>query len=178
MFMFKAPNPTNPNCLCVNDLPAYRGNTQQLVQTVLVVVAVICIPWILLVKPFFLRRWHYQKVARKATFLYPIVDHGDDEALIDGAAPIGEAGRASAHDDDDDDVDEHFDFGDVFIHQCIHTIEYCLGCVSNTASYLRLWALSLAHAQLSEVLWTMVMRIPLGLDGWLGAPVVFFIFIA
>ncbi|XP_064636326.1 V-type proton ATPase 116 kDa subunit a1-like [Lineus longissimus] len=176
MFMFKAPNPTNPNCPCVNDLPAYRGNTQQMVQTVLVVVAVICIPWILLVKPFFLRRWHYQKVARKATF-YPIVDHGDDEALIDGAAPIGEAGRASAH-DDDDDVDEHFDFGDVFIHQCIHTIEYCLGCVSNTASYLRLWALSLAHAQLSEVLWTMVMRIPLGLDGWLGAPVVFFIFIA
>ena len=122
--------PLSPEC---GDPYMFFGQTG--IQRLFVVVAVLCIPWMLLGKP-----------------------------LLKRNAPK--------------EPGEETDFTEIMILQGIHTIEFVLGTVSHTASYLRLWALSLAHAQLSEVLWSMIMRIGLSSKGWWGGILLWAIFAA
>ncbi|MXQ96285.1 hypothetical protein E5288_WYG020371 [Bos mutus] len=158
MFLFNYKDSSN--------VPLYQH--QQKVQSFFVIMALISVPWMLLIKPFILRANHRKSQLQASR----IPEDTTENTEGDNSGHSASVGAHGAQ----DDHDQEFNFGDIFVHQAIHTIEYCLGCISNTASYLRLWALSLAHAQLSEVLWTMVMHIGLRTRGWGGLVGVFIIF--
>jgi len=154
----------------------YAG--QEYVQLLLVLVAVLAVPMLLLPKPilFYLdmkAKAAEQEAAHTALPLEQALEGGSYVELVgsstvapaasgeqggDAAAtPAAAAAPAAAVADEEEEGDEEGEFGEVVVHQVIHTIEFVLGSISNTASYLRLWALSLAHSQLSELFYDKVM---------------------
>eukprot|EP01103_Thecamoeba_quadrilineata_P002384 TRINITY_DN12348_c0_g1_i1.p1 TRINITY_DN12348_c0_g1~~TRINITY_DN12348_c0_g1_i1.p1 ORF type:complete len:868 (-),score=155.85 TRINITY_DN12348_c0_g1_i1:42-2408(-) len=122
---------------------------QEYIQVVFLLIAVACVPIMLFVKPLLLRREHNKQEA------YRLINPEEEHEDMPNAAG---AGGHSEH-------GEEWDFSEIMVHQMIHTIEFVLGAVSNTASYLRLWALSLAHSELSSVFMSMVLLATLSLYG-------------
>ncbi|KAL0271168.1 UNVERIFIED_CONTAM: hypothetical protein PYX00_008352 [Menopon gallinae] len=139
---------------------------QDILQKFFLAVALLCVPVMLFGKPLYIL---CQNRRLKGNAKNP--DSGQSFEL-----QIPEEGQGSSTAELASHGSSQGSFGEVMILQTIHTIEYVLSTVSHTASYLRLWALSLAHSQLSDVLWSRVMHMGLIDHTYMAAPLLFVIF--
>lgn len=111
------------------DEQLYGG--QAIVQVILVLVAVICVPVLLLLKPFYLRWEHnraramgYRGIGETSRFSALDDENEDGNAMNGGRDSMGSDREAAAMVTQDigDEEHEEFEFSEVMIHQVIHTI--------------------------------------------------------
>lgn len=152
MVLGNTPKTPLPGC------ESYMFGGQSFFQKLFRFIALCCIPVMLLGKPLKIIQQRRQANRQNLTGATSDAEVGMTNGTAGGIAGHGGGG----------DHHEEEELSEIAIHQGIHTIEFVLGSVSHTASYLRLWALSLAHAQLAEVLWNMVLSIGLKQEGWTG----------
>ena len=123
IYMFLQPGKVAP------DEQLYSG--QAAVQVVLLLVAVANIPILLLLKPLYLRWEHnraramgYRGIGETSRFSALDADDEDGQVMNGGRDSMGSDHEAAAMITQDigDEEHEEFEFGEVMIHQTIHTI--------------------------------------------------------
>lgn len=147
----------------VNDAIVSSPGTQQAICIILLILALICIPSMLLIKPYILYKEmkDHENSSSSNSYVELLDKNSEEEGKEEEFNP---ATNEIRHDInitqilDEGTVHESHGIGEIFIHQLIETIEFALGTVSNTASYLRLWALSLAHGQLADVFFEKLLK--------------------
>ncbi|CCI48788.1 unnamed protein product [Albugo candida] len=144
--------------------PMYEGQLKT--QQTLLLFALGSVPVMLFFKPLVFKLQHRSKKSDH------VMDDMDDETELMLSNSHGHSNRGGHG----TDGDSHEDFGEMFIHQAIETIEFVLGMVSNTASYLRLWALSLAHSELATVFWEKAMLSAINSDSFIAIFIGFAVF--
>merc|ERR1719464_2376602 len=149
--------------------PLWPGSVQA--AQMLMKFTVLSVPVMLLPKPFVLLYQHKKEQSKKAKIAAE-KRHGIEVLPEQHDEEVG-AGAGGGH-----GHGEEFEFGEIFIHQIIETIEYVLGTVSHTASYLRIWALSLAHQQLSLVFFQKTLQMGLEMPFPTNGIALYFLFAA